>query len=471
MQERFDLVIVGLGTAGIVAAEAACAMGARVAAVERARIGGDCLWTGCVPSKALLAAGRVAQTMRTASAFGIASVEPEVDFAAVMERVAAVQERIAASDDSPERMRDEIGVELLFGQARLVSPHEVAVALDGGAGERRLAARHILVATGSSPAAPPLPGLHDAGFLTSDTVWSLREAPASLVVLGGGPTGLEIAQGFGRLGVPVTVLEQGTGLLPAEEPDLAARLLTRLRDERVDVRLGVAVDRVRVEPDGTKVLEVGHDRFACSHIVVATGRTPHVEGLGLEQVGVEVGERGIVVDDAMRTSVPSIYAAGDVAGRYRFTHSAGFEGARAVRNMLFPLRDTSSYAVPWCTFTDPELAHAGLTASEARERFGPARVEVHDRPLSASDRARVDGSEDGAIRIVTHRGRVVGAHVLAERAGELIGELALAIEEETKLSALGSLIHAYPTLGTDVQLLGADAAYASAKRLRFLART
>jgi pyruvate/2-oxoglutarate dehydrogenase complex dihydrolipoamide dehydrogenase (E3) component len=462
--DRYDLVIVGMGSAGMVAAEFAATIGLKVAAVERHRVGGDCLWTGCVPSKALLASAKVAHHMRTADAFGIAPCEPQVDLAKVFARIHGVQAQIADTDDDPERFR-RMGVEVLVGEeARLAGPHAVEV------GSRVLETRFVLVATGSVPVGPPIPGLQEAGYLTSETFWEVPEPPRSVISLGGGPISMELGQGLTRLGVPVTVLERADRVLAKDEPALVDRLVARLRAEGVDLRTGTEAERVAVE-DGRKVVHAaGGERFAAEELVVGVGRVPQVGELGLEAIGVEVGPKGVVVDAGLRTSVPSIYAAGDVAGRFQFTHSAGYEGVRAVRNMVFPGRATKDYAVPWCTFTDPELAHAGLTSAEAVERFGPGDVEVHRRDLSHSDRARAEGADDGMVVVVTHRDRVVGAHVLAPAGGEVVHELALAIDQGLKLADVGSMIHAYPTIATDVGQLGAEAAFASARRYRFLTR-
>ena len=464
MIRRFDLVIVGMGSAGMVAAEFASTLGVKVAAVERGRLGGDCLWTGCVPSKALLASAKVAHHMRTAAEFGIEPVEPEIDLAKVFERIRGVQAKIASTDDSPARFADDLGIELIDGTARLVSSG--ALEVDG----ERIEARFILLCTGSRPAEPPIPGLAEAGFLTSESIWDVERPPRSMVILGAGPIALEMAQGFQRLGVRVTLLEREDGILPRDEPELCERLIERLRAEGVDLRLGLEADRVTVE-DGRKVVHAGGERFAAEEIVVAVGRRPNVEGLGLEEAGVETNRRGIVVDDAMATSLDGVYAAGDVAGRWLFTHAAGYEGVRAVRNMFFPGSSSGDYAVPWCTFTDPELANAGLTVSDARERFGDRKVEVHRHALAHSDRARADGADDGLMIVVTHKGKVVGAHLLCERAGELIGELALAIDQGIKLADVGSMIHVYPTLGTEVGRIGAEATFEAAKKYRFLVRS
>jgi pyruvate/2-oxoglutarate dehydrogenase complex dihydrolipoamide dehydrogenase (E3) component len=463
MASRYDLVFVGLGSAGMTAAEFASTLGIRVAAVERDRVGGDCLWTGCVPSKALLASAKVAHHMRTAGAYGIEPCEPRIDTAKVFERIRGVQRRIAATDDDPERFR-ALGVDVRFGAARLAGPN--AVEVDG----ERLETRFVLLATGSRPAEPPVPGLAEAGFLTSESVWDVERAPESVVALGGGPIVIEMAQGLRRLGVPVTVLEREDRILPRDEPELVERLVERLRSEGVELRLGAAVERVTLE-DGLKVCHVaGGERFAAHELIVGVGRRPNVQGLGLEEAGVETSPRGVVVDASLRTTADRVYAAGDVAGRWLFTHAAGYEGVRAVRNMFFPGRAKNAYAVPWCTFTDPELAHAGLTAAEARERFGDD-VEVHRHELAHSDRARADGEDAGAIVVVTRKGRVVGAHALTANAGELIHELALAIDQGLKLSDVGSTIHVYPTLATGVGQLGAEAAFAGAQRFRFLVRS
>jgi pyruvate/2-oxoglutarate dehydrogenase complex dihydrolipoamide dehydrogenase (E3) component len=465
MPRRYDLVIVGMGSAGMTAAEFASTLPIKVAAVERGRLGGDCLWTGCVPSKALLASAKVAHHMRTAAAFGIEPVEPRIDTAKVFARIREVQQRVAATDDSPQRFRDELGIDLIEGTARLTSPTSLDV------GGERIETRFVLLCTGSRPVVPPIPGLEEAGHLDSETVWDIQRAPQSLIALGGGPIAIEMSQGFRRLGVPVTVVERADRILPRDEPELAGRLLARLRDEGVDVRLRTEAERVTVE-DGLKAVHTsGGERLIAHELVVGVGRQPNVEGLGLEDVGVETGKKGVVVDDALRSSVDTVYAAGDVAGRYLFTHAAGFEAVRAVRNMFFPWRSKGDYGVPWCTFTDPELAHAGLTSDEARKRFGADDVEVHRHELSHSDRARADGTDDGVVLVVTHKDRVVGAHILAPSAGELVHELALAIDRGMKLVDIGSVIHVYPTLGTEIGKAGAQAAFRSAERFGFLVRS
>jgi len=460
---RYDLVIVGMGSGGLVAAEFASSLGLRVAAVERDRVGGDCLWTGCVPSKALLASAKVAHHLRTADRYGMSPVEPNIDLGAVWRRIHAVQAQIAGTDDDPARF-EAMGVELVRGEARLVGAN--AVQVDG----RTLEARRILLCTGSHPATPDVPGLEEAGYLTSENVFELERPPSSVVVLGGGPIGVELAQGLNRLGVRVTLLQKGDRLVPRDEPELGEILSRVLSDEGVDLHFGVEATGVTTT-DGVKVVESKNGgRFEADGILVAIGRSPAIDGLGLEEIGVEVERRGIVVDDRMRTNVSSIYAVGDVAGRHHFTHTAAHEGAMAVRDMFFPGKSKASELVPWTTFTDPELAHVGMTVAEAQERKGVENVGVERVDLAHSDRARAEGTIEGRIVLVTVREKIVGAHILAPAAGEMIHELALAIDKGLKLRDLASLIHVYPTMTTSVNLLAADAAYRYARRFRWLAK-
>jgi pyruvate/2-oxoglutarate dehydrogenase complex dihydrolipoamide dehydrogenase (E3) component len=454
----------------MVAAEFAASLDLRVAVIERGRVGGDCLWTGCVPSKALLASAKAAHTMRVADKWGLPSVVPEIDTALVWKRIRAVQQEVATTDDNPDRYRS-MGIEIIAGSATLTGPHGVRVtAGDGSVSD--MDTRFVLLCTGSRPSVPPIEGLVEAGYLTSENVFELERGPASVVMIGGGPIAIEMAQGFCRLGIGVTVLQRAGRILPRDEPDLAATLTAMLREEGVDLRLNVETRRVTVE-DGRKVVHGAEDgvdaRWDAEELMVAAGRRPNTEGLGLEAVGVEVGPKGVVVDQRMRTSVSSIYASGDLAGRFLFTHSAAYEGVRAVRDMFFPGKGTVTDFVPWCTFTDPELAHAGLTVAEARQRWGDG-VDVWRMELAHSDRARADGASEGAIIIVTHDKKVVGAHILSPAAGEMIHELALAISRGMSFGDVAGLIHVYPTLSTSIGQLAAEAAFEGAKRLRWLVR-
>ena len=466
MAHRYDLVIVGMGSGGMIGAEFAATIGVHTAVVERARVGGDCLWTGCVPSKSLLASAKAAHVMREADKYGLPSVVPEIDTELVWKRIRAIQHDVAATDDDPARY-EAMGVELLRGTARLTGPHRLEV--DG----RPIESRFILLCTGSRPAVPRIEGLADAGYLTSENLFELERAPGSMVMIGGGPVAIEMAQALTRLGIRTTVLQKGPAILPRDEPELVEVLTAKLVSEGVDLRVNVDTQRVTVE-GGTKVVHGKQDGTPTSwqgeELLVAVGRRPNVEGLGLEAVGVKTRPRGVLVDDRMRTNVRSIYACGDVAGRFLFTHSAGYEAARAIRDMFFPGKGRVRQSVPWCTFTDPELAHAGMRIAEAEERFGD-EVDVWRLDLSHSDRARADSASEGSVIIVTaKRQRVVGAHILAPAAGEMIHELALAIVEELKLNQIASLVHVYPTISTSIGQLAGEAAFEGARRLRWLVR-
>jgi pyruvate/2-oxoglutarate dehydrogenase complex dihydrolipoamide dehydrogenase (E3) component len=457
-----------MGSGGMVGAEFAATIGLRVAVVERGRVGGDCLWTGCVPSKALLASAKAAHTMKVADRYGLPSIDPiDIDTSLVWKRLRAVQQEIAGADDDPERYR-AMGVEIIAAQARITGPNTVELVGQ----DRTLEARFILICTGSRPLTPEIDGLKEAGYLTSENVFEIERAPRSIAMIGGGPIAIEMAQAFTRLGIRTTVLQKGPGILPRDEPDLVATLTARLREEGVDLRLNVATERVAVA-EGRKIVygaEAGEPaKWEAEELLVAVGRRPNVEGLGLEEVGVKVGRRGIEIDERMRTAVPSIYAAGDVAGRFLFTHSAAYEAVRAIRDAFYPGKGKVTDLVPWCTFTDPELAHAGLTVAEAEKKHGDD-VEVWRMELAHSDRARADASTEGAIVVVTAKGKVVGAHILAPSAGEMIHELALAVNEGMKLAQLASLIHVYPTLSTSIGQLAGEAAFEGAKRLRWLVR-
>ena len=466
--EPYDLVVIGMGSAGIIAAEfAAEHLGLRVAAIERARVGGDCLWTGCVPSKSLIASARVAHTIRTADQYAIEAPAPMINLADVWKRITAIQGEIAATDDDPERFRS-LGIDLFEGEAIITGSREVTV------GDEVLSTRYTLVCTGSRPFIPPIDGIADVDFLTSDNLFEISQPPDSLVIVGGGPIACEIAQSLNRLGVDITMLEMGNQLLPRDHPPHGARLLQIMRDEGVDVRLGTTATKVRKGGDGVNVWIESDGKSAgkatAQGLLIATGRTPNSTNLGLDRLGVELTRKGITVDNRNRTTVASIYAVGDVTGRALFTHAAAYDAVLAVRDMFLPGRGLAPPLVPWCTFTDPEIAHVGLTEAEAIELHGRRKVEVLARDFEHSDRARADGATDGEIVIVTARGRIVGGHAICPHAGELIHELALAIRYRMKLSDLADLVHIYPTLAGTIGQIAGDNAFSTARRYRSLAR-
>jgi len=433
----YDLLVLGGGTAGLVSAQIAASLGARVALVERDRTGGDCLWTGCVPSKSLLAAAHLAHAMRRAGDVGLAAVQPEVDFGAVMAHVHGAIATIEPHD-SPERLRS-LGVEVVQADASFTAPRVVA------AGGRRLRARAVIVATGARPVLPPVPGLADAGALTSDTVWNLRELPSRLVVLGGGPIGCELAQAFARLGAAVTLVEQAGRLLDADEPEAAALVAASLRADGVDVRLGTRA--VGVEAGELMVAQdAAQQRIAFDAIIAATGRRPRTDDLGAAVAGIALDERGAVtVDERLRTSAPHVYAAGDVTAQLPFTHVAAHHARVATINALLGTRRRVDTTIPWVTFTDPEVARVGLSAAQARERWG-GRAVIQRIDYSEVDRAVAEGRPAGfALLVGDNRARLVGATVAATAGGEAIAELTARIAHGDKIDAVSTAVHAYPT--------------------------
>ena len=457
MKYEFDLIVIGGGSAGLLAAQVAPRIGLNVALIERSRLGGDCLWTGCVPSKALLASAKAAHTIRNADKYGLPPVDIQIDTAQVWQRIRRTQESIAATDDNPERYR-KLGVEVIFGEATLADGHTVR------AGERALTARYILICTGSRPAVPPIDGLKEIGYLSSETIFQLERAPESIIIVGAGPIGVEMAQAMNRLGVRTMLLELTPRILERDEPALSDTLLRVLRDEGVEVHLDCRTQRVS-RRDGHKIVNVvvdGEERELCAdEILIAAGRQPNIESLGLERIGVQSGPRGIVVDKKLRSSVKSIYAVGDSAGRFLFTHSAGAETATVIRNMFYPGAKDAPELIPWATFTDPELAHVGMTSEEARQAYGEERVRVFHWDFERNDRARVDSAPEGKMLVVTDdKMKILGAHILAPAAGEMIGQFTLAIAQGVRLTpAFRDLVQVYPTFSTSIPQLTEDAVY------------
>lgn len=441
---RFDanLVVIGAGSAGLVSASVAAAARAKVVLIEAGRMGGDCLNTGCVPSKALLRSARIAAQMRRAADFGVVAGPVTVDFAGVMARVASVIERIAPHD-SVERYT-KLGVECLSGAATLLSPWEV------GVGSRVISTRAIVLATGASPALPPLAGRDAADPLTAANLWALRELPRRLLVLGGGPQGCEFAQAFRQLGSEVTLVEMQSQLLAQEDAEVGAALAARFTREGISVLTGwraLAVGQpgeLRIGRDGASRV-AGFDR-----ILVATGRSPRTTGLGLERVGVGLNPDGTVqVNEFLQTTRPNIYACGDVAGPYQLTHAAAHQAWYCATNALFGAlrRSRIDYAVlPQVVFTDPEVARVGLNETQARERG--IRCETTRYGFDDLDRAIADGTTEGFIKVLTPPGsdRILGATIVGPHAGELIAEFALAMRHGLGLRKVLGTIHSYPTL-------------------------
>ena len=447
----YNVVVIGAGSGGLVSAYIAAAVKAKVALVERDRMGGDCLNSGCVPSKALLRTAKMLAYARRSAEFGLQKTMVEFDFAAVMERVQQVIAAVAPHD-AVERYR-ELGVDCVQGEARIVSPWSVEV------GGRQLTTRHIIIATGARPFIPPIPGLDQVDYLTSDNLWALRALPQRLVVLGGGPIGCELTQAFARLGSRVTQVEMMPRLLGREDPEVADFLRQRFEDEGIRVLTGHAAKAVRVD-GGSKVLVCACGEatveIAFDAILVAVGRKPSVAGFGLEELGVTLSPRGTVdVDPFLRTSVPNIFAVGDVAGPYQFTHTAAHQAWYAAVNALFG--DFRSFradysVIPWCTFTDPEVARVGLSEEEAQQRSIPCEVTRY--PLADLDRAIADGEARGWIKVLTRPGsdRILGVTIVGTHAGDLLAEWVLAMKHGLGLNKLLGTIHAYPTLAESAKL-------------------
>ncbi len=447
---RFDrnLVVIGAGSAGLVTAYIAAAVRAKVTLIEKHRMGGDCLNTGCVPSKALIRSAKRVKEIERADEFGIRAAAPEVDFAAVMERVQRVVEAIAPHD-SVERYTG-LGVEVIQGTARMVSPWEVDVAHADGRSER-LNSRAIVIAAGARPFVPPIPGIDEVGYFTSDNVWSLRERPERLVVLGGGPIGCELAQAFARLGSRVTQVEMLPRLMVREDPEVSELVLQRFAAEGIDVRVGHKATRFLIE-NGERTLLAEHEgaelRIPFDTLLVAVGRVANLQGYGLEELGIPAS-RTVEVNDFLQTKFPNIYAAGDVAGPFQFTHTASHQAWYAAVNALFdPLKKfRADYSViPWATFVEPEVARVGLNVTEANERGIEHEVTVYN--MDHLDRAIADGEAHGFVKVLTPPGkdRILGVTIVGEHAGELIAEYVLAMKQGIGLNKLLGTIHIYPTL-------------------------
>ncbi len=438
---KTNLCVIGAGSGGLSVAAGAAQMGAKVILIEKHKMGGDCLNYGCVPSKALIAAASAAHRIRHAGRFGVNGHEPEIDFLKTHDHVHGVIAAIAPHD-SVERL-EGLGVRVIQGAARFTGPREVAV------GEQRIRARRFVIATGSSPAAPPIPGLDQVPYLTNETVFELNERPEHLMVIGGGPIGTELAQAHRRLGARVTLLE-GLTILNKDDPAAVDIVRHRLLADGIDVREGAMVRLVEGRGDGVAVtLEVdgASDRIEGSHLLVAAGRRPNIGGLCPEAADIEYTPKGITVDARLRTTNKRIFAIGDVTGAYPFTHMASYHAGVVIRNALFHLPAKVSYqAVPWVTYVDPELAHVGLNEREARERFGND-IRVLEWSFAENDRAQAEREIEGLIKVVVGRkGLILGATIVGPHAGELILTWVLAVRERLKIGSIANLIAPYPTL-------------------------
>ncbi len=448
---KYNLVVLGAGTAGLVSAGGTGGLGGRVALIEKALMGGDCLNIGCVPSKAVIRAARAVSDARNAASFGVQFSEPpQISFAKAMERMRRLRAEIAPHD-SAARFRDEFNVDVFIGDGKFVSANEIEVA------GQRLRFERAVIATGARAAVPPIAGLSEVGYFTNETIFTLTALPARLAVIGAGPIGCELAQSFQRFGAEVVVIDLAQ-VMPREDRDVAAIVQRQLEWEGVEFLLNANIVRAeqRGEAKALIVSQQGTERTVlCDAILVATGRAPNVDGIGLETAGVQYSPQGVAVNDRLQTSNPRIYAAGDVCSHYKFTHAADAMARNVIANaFFFGRRKVSALTIPWCTFTDPEVAHVGY--SEAAAQAAGFAVATITQSLAAVDRAILEGEITGLARVHYEQksGRILGGTIVARHAGEMIGQLTQAITAGLKLSALAATIQPYPVQADALKKIG-----------------
>ncbi|TWU22672.1 mercuric reductase [Bythopirellula polymerisocia] len=449
-KSRYNLVVIGAGTAGLVTAAGAAGLGAKVALVERGLMGGDCLNVGCVPSKAIIAAARAAASVRTAAEFGVQASTDAIDFTAVMERMRRLRAKISPNDSA--RRFQELGVDVFFGQGQFVDSKTLDV--DG----QKLSFKRAVIATGARAAAPPIPGLDSVDYLTNESLFSLTELPQRLGIIGAGPIGCEMAQAFARLGSQVFLVETEHGILPREDREAAEIVQRALANDSVILLCCGKQLQIKSEKGKPRLTVESHGQAyheALDQLLVAVGREPNVEDLNLEIVGVEHDQKGVQVNDFLQTTNPRIYAAGDICSPYQFTHTADFMARIVIQNALFMGRaKQSKLTIPWCTYTSPEVAHVGMYEKDAKEKG--MEVDTFVQPLQDVDRAILEGEEAGFAKVHLKRGtdQILGATIVAQHAGELISEITLAITAGVGLKKIGSTIHPYPTQAEAIRKLG-----------------
>jgi pyruvate/2-oxoglutarate dehydrogenase complex dihydrolipoamide dehydrogenase (E3) component len=447
MSYTYDVLVIGGGAAGLTAAGIGATLGAKTLMIERHRFGGDCTWTGCVPSKTLLKSAKIAHHIRTASAFGLVDQPITFDFAKMMTRLRHIREEVYEDADAPPRF-EELGADVRYGDVRFVDPHTVEVTHNGTTD--RVSGRFIIVAAGASAFVPPIEGIREVPYRTNESIFEISELPPRLAVIGGGPIGTEMAQAFQRLGSQVTVFQSGDRILPKDDPELTTLLKGVLEQDGIDYRMNAAVKRVSQHGTTTLVEYEMHGQrqtLETDTLLVATGRAPNLNGLNLEAAGVAYTNRGITVDERCRTNVRHIYAIGDISGRYQFTHMSEHMAKVAMTNALlkFPMKIDRKH-VPWVTYTDPELAHVGATEDELKK--SGTKYEHYRFPYSKIDRAITEGETVGWIKIFgTKGGRILGVSILGTGAGELICEYAVAMRNGLTLRQISDTIHPYPTWG------------------------
>ncbi len=435
----YDIAIIGGGSAGLTAAFTANAVKKNVVIIEQDRLGGECTWTGCVPSKALLKAAKVAYQCQHASKYGIIN-DCNIDMSGVMNYVHKVQEEIYQKE-KPEVLRAD-GIGVLIGKAEFIDSHTLSV------NQNKIRAHKIVIATGSSPAIPPIEGINDVPYLTNQTLFSLEKLPESLLIIGGGPIGIEMAQALNRLGVEIKLVQRGGRILKKEEPALSEALAEKLCQEGVELLTGY--EAVKIKEENQLILTVSKGKIEkelkAEKVLIAAGRKANITGFNLDKIGLETGSQGIITDSKMQTNISNIYACGDVVGPYRFSHISYHEGITATINAIlpYPVKKMNYDNVLWVTYTDPELAHLGLTEKEARDRYGDS-IKVYNMDYSELDRAMTDGEEGQAKFICDKRGKLLGAHIFGARAGEIIHSCQIVKTMGMPFKKLQSVIHSYPT--------------------------
>ncbi len=446
--KTYDLLIIGGGSAGLTAADFAVKLGASVAILEKDKIGGDCTWTGCIPSKTLLKSAKVAHDMRQAQKFGLIPSSHPIEFSAVMKRVRSVIDDIFW-EESPEVLASR-GIDVYLGESIFSDPHTLSV------GDKIVKGKKIIIATGARAAIPPIQGIANVEYHTYETIWDLDQLPERLLVLGAGMVGCELSQAFQRLGSQVTIIESSEGILPNIDRTAAQTLVKIFTEEGIQLYSPTIIERAWQEKDGIH-LNSEDNEFVGDTLLIATGRYPNHNDLGFENAGIDFNDNGIQVDEYLRTSQKHIFAAGDVTGAHQFTHVAGWQGFMAARNALIPANaKTELRNLPWTLFTDPEIAQVGLTQAEAISHF-EEKARSTDWPLSRIDRAHTEGSENGFVRaIYKANGKILGATIVSPHAGELINEWALAISNNLKIKDIANSLHVYPTFGLANMQLAAE---------------
>ncbi|MBW1684110.1 MAG: FAD-dependent oxidoreductase [Deltaproteobacteria bacterium] len=465
----YDLLVIGVGSGGLSSAILALKLGKKVGVVEKRKIGGDCTWYGCVPSKALIRSAAVAAEANHVSDYGLRSESPILlNTDRVMEHVRSVRHRIYQGE-TPEVLQ-EMGIEVHLGAPRFVDRHRIRV------GDQTLSSRSFLISTGSSPFIPPVKGLDDVPYLTNETLFDLEALPRSMIILGGGPIGTEMASALNRLGVEITLVQRDERILPNDDEELVEILTGHLAGEGIDILTGTEAVECSADAAGVSLSVQNRSRqtsvLRAATLLVATGRTPNVEGLDLEAAGVEYSKQGIRTDRSLRTTASNIYACGDVLGSYKFSHIAEYHASVAVPNAVLPLpikRKVSYRDIAWSTFTEPELAHAGLTEKEARERYGD-KIAVYRYSYDEIDRARTDLADVGMSKFICDkRGKLIGIHILGERASDVLHEAQLAKTLGVRFQRIRSMIHIYPTYG-DLVKRPATAAFADRLQNNFFVK-